>query len=73
MVGTKAPVVEILSKGKDAHFVGQVKLPGSIEVEDGVEGPGVAVEEELVLDDGVIAAEGDDLLVGSSSGEKSQS
>ena len=65
--------MEILSKGKDAHLVGQVQLSRSIEVEDGVEGPGVAVEEELVLDDGVVAAEGDDLLVGSSSGEKSQS
>ena len=73
VVGTETPIVEILSKGKDTHLVGQVQLSRSIEVEDGVEGPGVAVEEELVLDDGVIAAEGDDLLVGSSSGEKSQS
>ena len=64
--------MEILSEGKDAHFIGQVQLSGSIEIEDGVEGSGVSVEEELVLDDGIIAAEGDDLLVGSSSGEKAQ-
>ena len=67
MVGAEAPIVDILSKGKDAHFVGQVKLPGSIEVEDGVEGPGVSVKEELVLDDGIITAKGNNFLVGSSS------
>ena len=72
MVGAEAPIVDILSKGKDAHFIGQVQLSRPIEIEDGVEGSGVSVEEELVLNDGIIAAERDDLLVGSSSGEKAQ-
>ena len=51
MVGAEAPIVEILSKGKDAHLVCKVQLSRSIEIEDGVEGSGVAVEEELILDD----------------------
>ena len=58
---------------KDAHLVGEMEFSRSIEVEDGVEGSRVAIKEELVLDDRIIAAEGDDLLVGSSSGEKAQS
>ena len=73
MISAEAPIVEILSKGKNTHFIGQVQLSRPIEIEDGVEGSGVSVEEELVLNDGIIAAERDDLPMGSSSGEKAQS
>ena len=36
----------------------------SVEVQDGVKGSRVAVKEELILYDGVVAAEGEDVVVG---------
>ena len=70
---THIPIVEVVLIVKNTNLVDDMESIRPIEIEDGVEGSGVSVEEELVLNDGIIAAERDDLLVGSSSGEKSQS
>ena len=43
-----------LTESQNAHLVRQVEFSGPVEVEDGVEGARVAVEEELVFHKGVI-------------------
>ena len=58
---------------EDAHLVSDVELAGAVEVEDGVEGSGVAVEEVLVVSEGVVVAQPHDLLVGPGAGEHAQS
>ena len=73
VIRAQPPIVEILPEGKDTHLVGKVKFSSSVKVEDCVEGSGMSVEEELVLHDGVVAADRDDLLVCSGPGELAQS
>ena len=34
------PVLEVVAEGHDAHLVDDVQVPGAVEVQDGVEGPG---------------------------------
>jgi len=59
-----APEVEVLREGHDAHLVDDVEPAGPVEVEHGVEGPRVPVEEVLVVDERVGVAQVQDLLVG---------
>ena len=49
-----------------------MELAGAVEVEDGVEGARVAVEEVLVVEDGVVGAEVHDLVVRVGAAEEPQ-
>jgi len=52
-----APEVEVVGESQDAHFLHQMKLARSIEVEDGGEGARMPVEEVLVVHQVVIVAQ----------------
>lgn len=52
-----APVLQVVAEGEHAHLVHQVQLAGAVEVEDGAEALGVAVEEVFVVDERVVVAE----------------
>ena len=41
-VSSKAKAYVYLLESEDAHLVGDVELAGAVEVEDGVEGPGMS-------------------------------
>lgn len=43
-----APVLQVVTKGQDAHFLHKVQLSRSIEVQDGGEGARMAVKEKFV-------------------------
>ncbi len=58
------PVLEVVAEGEDAHLVDDVELAGAVEVEDGVEGARMAVEEVLVVNEAVGVAEVQDVVVG---------
>ena len=44
-------------ESEDTHLIRHVKLARPVEVEDGVEGPRVAVKEVLVVEEGVVGAQ----------------
>ena len=58
-----APEVKVFGESHDAHLVDDVKTPGPVKIEHGVEGPRVTIEEVLVVDERVRVAEVKDLLV----------
>ena len=59
-----APVLEVLAEGQDTHLLHQMQLARAVEVEDGGKGARVAVEEVLVVGQGVVVAEVQQRVVG---------
>ena len=59
-----APVVQLLAEGQRAHLLHHVQLARAVEVEDGGEGAGVAVEEVLAVVEAVVVADLQQGLVG---------
>jgi hypothetical protein len=58
------PVLQVVAEGQHAHLINDVELPRAVEVEDGVEGARVAVEEVLVVHEAVGVAKAEDVVVG---------
>ena len=59
-------------EGQDTHVLVDVQLARPVEVQDGVEGSGVAVKEVFVLDEAVVRRQTHDLLVGGHPGQMAQ-
>ena len=66
------PVLEVSAEGHNAHLVDHVELVGAVKVEYGLEGARVAVEEVLVLGEGVGVAQVQDFLVRGRVGQPAQ-
>ena len=60
-------------EGQDTHVLVDVEFARPVEVEDGVEGPWVAIKEVLVLNEIVVCHKIHDLLMGLHSSQISQS
>ena len=53
LVLTYFPVLEVIRKGHNTHFIHHVEAASSVKVEDGVEGPGVPVKEIFIVHQGI--------------------
>ncbi len=67
-----APVLQVAAEGQHAHLVHHVQLVGAVKVEDGLEGARVAVEEVLVVHQGVGVAQLHYLVVVAGQGQPAQ-
>ncbi len=59
-------------EGEDAHVLVDVELSCPVEVEDGVERPGVSVKEVLVVNEAVVGNKVHNLLMGLHSRQEAQ-
>ena len=60
-------------EGEDTHILVNVEFSCPVEVEDGVERPGVAVKEVFVVNEAVVSNQVHNLLMGLHSGQVAKS
>ena len=64
-----SPILLAHLESQHTHVLVDVELPGPVEVEDGVEGAGMAVKEVLVLNQVVVCHQTPHLLMALNSGK----
>lgn len=60
---TYFPVLEVIRKGHNTHFIHHVEAASSVKVENGVKGPRVPVKEVFIVHQGIGIAEFHDCIV----------